>query len=260
MVEPYRAEHRGPVFHFFWPLTRYVIVHVSVLLLGILFYVFNRTTVIGRRHVPRKRNTLLLSNHQTMIDSFLVGTAAYFGPALLKPYLVPWNPAAQENFFKNPFWAWWADNWKCIPVREGRRDIKALHRMIRALKGGTMILFPEGTRSRSGEIRSGRPGAGLVILANFPHVVPVTVDGLYKVLPVGRRLPRLFKRVWLAYGRPIDYSEYVGRPRSKETAQEIVDMVVEVLRVQLAGLRRLQAGEIDREEFHRILNREEENR
>jgi 1-acyl-sn-glycerol-3-phosphate acyltransferase len=259
MGEPYRADYRGPVFHFFWPLTRYLTVHITVLVLGLLFYVLNRATVIGRGNVPRERNTLLLSNHQTMIDSFLVGTAAYFGPATLKPYLIPWNPAAEENFFKNPFWAWWADNWKCIPVKAGRRDSRALHRMIRALKRGTMILFPEGTRSRDGKIRQGRAGAGLVILANHPNVVPVTVDGLYDVLPVGCRLPRLFKRIWLAYGKPIDYSKYVGLPRSKETAQAIVDDVIEVLRHQLEGLRRLQAGEIDRKQFERkYLNREEE--
>lgn len=257
MGEPYRADHRGPVFHFFWPLTRYLMAHVTVLVLGLVFYVLNRATVIGRRNVPRKRNTLLLSNHQSMIDSFLVGTAAYFGPATLKPYLIPWNPAAEENFFRNPFWAWWADNWKCIPVREGRRDNRALHRMIRASKRGTMILFPEGTRSRDGEIRRGRPGAGLVILANHPQVVPVTVDGLHDVLPVGSRFPRFFKRIWLAFGRPIDYSQYIGQPRSKATAQAIVDDVVEVLRFQLEGLRRLQAREIDRKQFERwYLNRE----
>ncbi len=259
MGEPYRADHRGPVFHFFWPLTRYVTTHITVLVLGLVFYVLNRATVIGRRNVPRERNTLLLSNHQTMIDSFLVGTAAYLGPASLKPYLIPWNPAAEENFFKNSFWAWMADNWKCIPVKRGRRDGRALHRMIRAGKRGTMVLFPEGTRSRDGEIKSGKPGAGFVVLANQPKVVPVTVDGLYDVLPVGSTFPRLFKRIWLAFGKPIDYSDYIGRPRSKEAAQEIVDDVTRILRTQLAGLRQLQAGEIDRKTFERILKREEEN-
>ena len=259
MGEPYRADYRGPIFHFFWPFTRYVTVHFTVLLLGLVFYVLNRATVIGRGNVPRKRNTLLLSNHQTMIDGFLVGTAAYLGPSLLRPYLVPWSPAAEENFFKNPFRAWWADNWKCIPIKAGRRDSRALHRMIRALRGGTMILFPEGTRSRDGEIRDGRPGAGFVVLANQPMVVPVTMDGLYDVLPVGATFPRLFKHIWLAFGKPIDYSDYVGRPRSKEAAQEIADDVIGILRKQLAGLRQLQAGEIDRKTFERILNREEEH-
>ena len=121
-----------------------------------------------------------------------------------------------------------------------------------------MVLFPEGTRSRDGEIKNGRPGAGFVVLANQPKVVPVTVDGLYDVLPIGSTFPRLFKRIWLAFGRPIEYSDYIGRPRSKEAAQEIVDDVTRILRTQLAGLRQLQAGEIDRKTFERILKREEE--
>ena len=120
-------------------------------------------------------------------------------------------------------------------------------------------MFPEGTRSRDGEIRDGKAGAGFVVLANQPKVVPVTVDGLYDVLPVGSSFPRLFKHIWLAFGKPIDYSEYIGRPRTREPAREIVDDVIEILRAQLAGLRQLQAGEIDREAFDRILNREEES-
>ncbi|MCK5489442.1 MAG: hypothetical protein KAI98_05620, partial [Gemmatimonadetes bacterium] len=68
-----------------------------------------------------------------------------------------------------------------------------------------------------------------------------------------------FKHIWLAFGKPIDYSEYIGQPRSREAAQEIVDDVIEILRRQLAGLRRLRAGEIDRKAFERILNREEES-
>ena len=259
MGEPYRADQRGRAFHFTWPLTRYLATQITALLLGLVFYVLNRATVIGRGNVPRERNTLLLSNHQTMIDTFLVATAAYLGPTFFRPYLIPWNPAAEENFFKNRFWAWWADNWKCIPVKRGRRDGRALHRMIRAGKHGTMVLFPEGTRSRDGEIRNGKAGAGFVVLANQPKVVPVTVDGLYDVLPVGSRFPRLFKHIWLAFGKPIDYSEYIGQPRSREAAQEIVDDVIEILRRQLAGLRRLRAGEIDRKAFERILNREEES-
>src|SRR3989441_6701928 len=65
-------------------------------------------------------------------DSFLVGLAAFYPQSWLKPQLIPWNPAAAENFYKNPLLAWLADNWKCIWVREGRHDLHALHRMIRS--------------------------------------------------------------------------------------------------------------------------------
>jgi len=132
-----------------------VVTHVTVTLLWLVFFVLNRTTVIGRRNVGEERNTLLLSNHQSMLDSFLVGLAAFYPGSWLKPRLIPWNPAAAENFYKNPLLAWLADNWKCIWVREGRRDLHALHRMIQVLPRGVMTLFPEGTRSRDGAVGPG---------------------------------------------------------------------------------------------------------
>ncbi len=238
MRDGYRADHRGWLFNFFWPLTRYVITHLVVTTLGtLIFFVFNRTKVIGRSHVPRERNTLLLSNHQSMIDSFLLGMCAFYGPSLFKPYLVPWNLAAEENFYANWFVGWWADQCKCIPVRPGRRDLKALNRMVRALSSGTMILFPEGTRTRDGSVGKGRAGAGIVILQNQPVVVPVVIHGMNEVLPIGRVIPKIGKRVYVMFGEPFDYSDYLGRESSKETSEALVDEVMEKLRAQLAELR-----------------------
>ncbi len=136
------APRRGKLFDLLWPVTSYVVTNVTVTLLWLVFFVFNRTVVIGRRNVGEERNTLLLSNHQSMLDSFLVGLGAFYPQSWLKPQLIPWNPAAAENFYKNPLLAWLADNWKCIWVREGRRDLHALHRMMEVLPRGTMTLFP----------------------------------------------------------------------------------------------------------------------
>ncbi len=240
MAEGYRADHRGRLFNLLWPFTRYLVTNLSVFAIGCLFFVLNRTRVIGRERVPREKNTLLLSNHQSMIDSFLVGTCAYYPWSWLKPYLIPWNPAAEENFYSNPVLAWFSDQWKCIPVREGRRDLRALYRMMEALRDGTMTLFPEGTRTRDGSIRAGRPGAGLLILGNHPIVIPVAIDGMSEVLPVGAWWPRAGKEIWVYYGEPVDYSDLLGRERSKETAQELVDRIVERMRRQLEAIRRLR--------------------
>lgn len=240
MGERYRAAHRGWLFNLLWPLTRYLVTNLSVALAGLLFFVLNRTRVIGRGNVPRRPNTLLLSNHQSMIDSFLVGMCAYYPWSWIKPYLIPWNPAAEENFFRHPVLAWFSDQWKCIPVREGRRDLKALHRMMMALREGTMTLFPEGTRTRDGSVRRGRPGAGLLVLGNHPTVIPVAIDGMGELLPVGSAWPRVGREVWVYYGEPFDYSEFLDRERSKETAQELVDRVMEAIRRQHEAIRRLK--------------------
>jgi 1-acyl-sn-glycerol-3-phosphate acyltransferase len=236
-----QAPRRGRLFRLLWPVTSYLVTNITVTLFGVLLFIFNRTTILGRDNVGEQPNTLLLSNHQSMLDSFLVGMGAFFPQSWLKPRLIPWNPAAAENFYRTPILAWLADNWKCIWVREGRRDLHALHRMTEVLPEGVMTLFPEGTRTRDGSVGDGRPGPGLLILATRPRVIPVAIDGMCDVLPIGCRVPRLGKRVYVSYGKPIDYSEFLTLPRTRETAQALMDRVMEAIRVQHAELRLIRS-------------------
>ena len=174
-----------------------------------------------------------------MIDSFLVGIGVYFPQSLWKPYLIPWNPAAEENFFKNPILAWFSENWKCIPVRRGQRDFHAIHRMSQVLPSGVMTLFPEGTRSRDGSVGEGRPGVGLVALATRPTVVPVAIEGMNRALPIGKYVPRIFQRIYISYGKPMDCTEYYEMARTKETTQLLVDRAMNLIRTQHAALQDL---------------------
>jgi len=109
-----------------------------------------------------------------------------------------------------------------------------------------MTLFPEGTRSRDGAVGPGRPGTGLLILATRPQVIPVAIDGMQAVLPIGRYLPRLFKRISVSYGPPVDYAEFLAMPRTRETAQALIDRVMEAMQVQHAELRRRRTEGGDR--------------
>jgi 1-acyl-sn-glycerol-3-phosphate acyltransferase len=233
-----QAPRRGRLFKLLWPIWSYVVPNVVVFVLGVWFRVFNRTTIIGRENVGYDRNILLLSNHQTMIDSFLVGMMCFFPQSLLKPYLVPWNPAAVENYYKNAALAWFSDVHKCIPINEGRRDLKALRRMIKVFPKGVMTLFPEGTRMRGAEVGPGRMGAGMIIMSARPKVIPVAIDGMEQVLPIGSYIPRMFKHIYVSYGRPFDYSEFLDRPRNKETFQDLVDQLIKQIRLQHKELRR----------------------
>lgn len=233
-----KRTERTAIGRLLWGVTAWLVTNVTVTVLAVFFFVLNRTTVTGRRHAVVGRNVLLVANHQSMIDSFVIGLAAYYPKAWWKPYLLPWNPAAVENFFKNPVLAWLADRWRCIPVRPGRRDLHALHQMIQVLPRGVMIVFPEGTRTRDGAVHRGRPGAGLVILATHPTVIPVAIDGMQKVLPIGSYVPRLFKRVRVSFGEPVDCSDFFDRPRTKETAQEVVDRVMQRVEAQHLELRK----------------------
>jgi len=145
---------------------------------------------------------------------------------------LPWNPAAGENFYRTPILAWLADNWKCIWVQPGRRDLHALHRMIQVLPHGVMTLFPEGTRTRDGSVGPGQAGTGLLILATRARVIPVAIEGMREVLPIGSSVPRVFKRIRVTYGPPVDYAEFLAQPRTRETAQALIDRVMAAIRTQ----------------------------
>jgi 1-acyl-sn-glycerol-3-phosphate acyltransferase len=105
-----------------WHINSYFVTNFTVTLAWIFFHFFNRTTVIGRKNVGDDPNTLLLSNHQSMIDSMPLGIGAFFPKSWVRPYLVPWHLAARENFFKNRLIAWWSSHTRCIPVKPGRRE------------------------------------------------------------------------------------------------------------------------------------------
>jgi len=230
----------GRLSNILWHVASYFVSNISATISWIFFRVLNRTTYIGRQHVGREPNTLLLSNHQSMIDSMPIAIAAFYPKSWLRPFLVPWHPAARENFFKNKLIAWYSSHTRCIPVKPGRRDVHALHKMTDVLPKGAIILFPEGTRSRTGNVEDGRPGAGLVALATKPRIIPVAIDGMQDVLPIGQTFPRIGKRVFIKFGPPLDYSEFYERPRTRETAQALVDKVMEAIRDQHAEIRRLR--------------------
>jgi 1-acyl-sn-glycerol-3-phosphate acyltransferase len=225
-----------------WPITSYVVTTVTATLLWVLFFLLNRTVVRGREHVGDRANTLLLANHQSMIDSFLIGGAAYYPEAFIKPHLLPWNPAAVENFFRGWLLGWLAYNWRCIPVREGRRDPRAIRRLVEVLKRGVGILYPEGTRTRDGSVGTGRPGAGVVALTTGARVIPVAIDGMRDVLPIGRTIPRIGKRIHVVFGPPIEWPAMPTDSPSREEAQALVDRAMAWIREQVAAIRREEAA------------------
>lgn len=224
-----------------WHTASWILTNITVTLYWLFARLFNRVIVVGRENIGREPNTLLIANHQSMIDSFLVGTEAFYPRSMFRPYLIPWHPAAVENFFKNPVLAWLSSHWRCIPVRPGRRDPRALHRMTHVLPKGVMCMFAEGTRTRDGTIGRGKPGAGLVILATRPRVIPAAIEGMADLLPIGKTIPRIGKTLYVKYGEPVDYSEFLDLPRTRETAQAIVDKVMERVKVLHAELLELKA-------------------
>jgi hypothetical protein len=64
------------------------------------------------------------------------------------------------------------------------------------------------------------------------------------VLPIGRHLPRICKRVAVSFGSPVDYTDLLAMPRTRETAQAVIDRVMAAIRVQQAELQRRRRRDV----------------
>jgi len=207
----------------------YVMINVTSAVALILFRVLNRTKIYGRWNIGVSKNTLLCSNHRTMIDSYLVGHLSTWPFGWILPRVLLYHPAAKENFFRNRIIGWFSWRWRCIPVRRGVKDFDALRVMTETLPKGQMCIFPEGTRSRTGELKEGRPGTGKLIHDTRCKVVPIYHSGMENLLPVGTVWPRIFRRLEVNIGKPIDMSDLNARPSSKETSVIVIERVMKAI-------------------------------
>lgn len=201
------------------------LIHFTALcLLDLLFRVFNRIEVFGREHIPSRgeRGVLILSNHISALDPFLIGITA-----MPRFSSVWWRAAAKEELFTGWFSRAVMYIIGAFPVRRGRRDLESMGRMVAALKTDVLVVFPEGTWSTTGRILPGRSGVGKVIYDARPAtILPVAVKGTDKILPRDAWIPRIGRRAKIVYGPPVDLRRFYDHPDSVETAHRIVDAVM----------------------------------
>ena len=166
--------------------------------------------VIGKENFPTDGGVLLCSNHISNLDPPTVGIAAprqvYF--------------MAKEELFSAPVIGKILPHINAFPVKRGMSDREALRKGLGVLKEGKVLgLFPEGTRSETGELGKGLAGAGFFALRSKAQIVPCAVIGPYKP----------FKRLKVVIGKPIDFDVYRKNKVSAEEATDIIMNEIEQL-------------------------------
>ncbi|MCQ6273861.1 1-acyl-sn-glycerol-3-phosphate acyltransferase [Bacillus sp. V3B] len=160
--------------------------------------------VIGRENVPSEGGVLLCANHIHNFDPEVVGITA---PR-------PIHFMAKEELFSVPILGKILPHINAFPVKRGMSDRGALRKGLAVLKEEKVLgLFPEGTRSKTGEIGEGLAGAGFFALRSKAHVVPCAIIGPYKP----------FKRLKVVYGKPINMEEY---RKNKATPEETTELIM----------------------------------
>lgn len=178
----------------------YPLVAMTVALSGVLFGTLNRTIRYGRR--PRLRQKLLIvSNHQSLIDSFLVGWALGTPTMFFRPSLIPYHLADARNFMSHPVLKHVYRALRVIPVDRNaageRSDHGALLTAVRVLEaGGVVHAFIEGTRSVNGDLQPPKKQVGALALLSGAAVRLVHIDGMHAVQPY-RKAPGDGPPTWI---------------------------------------------------------------
>lgn len=168
-------------------------------LFGGLFGWFMRgPRVTGAEHLAELREPAILTpTHASHLDVSALRLA--LGPSHRRRLA----PAAAADYFSRSHVRWFFAAWLgSFPfVRAASADSIAAAEALLA-KGWSVIVFPEGTRSRSGELGAFRPGVGLIAKRSGRQVLPVRILGTWDVLPPGARRPRR-GHVEVRFGRPL---------------------------------------------------------
>lgn len=155
------------------------------------FLVYFRLERIGAEHLPRGGPLILAANHRSFLDPFVIG-------ALTRR---PVYYVAKRELFARRRQAWLLNRLGAFPIDRGAgdEDAMATARAILA-RGDCVVIFPEGTRTRSGPLGSPHRGVGRLALQTGAQVVPVAVIGTEDVRRGLRIRPR---KVRIRCGAPL---------------------------------------------------------
>ena len=166
-----------------------------------LLHILWRIEVVGKENIPRGRAHVITSNHLSDLDPVYILEAVFSW----KRYTI----LAKQELFKNPLIGWFLSCMGAVPIDRGKGDMGTVNKVTAECKNGTPILiFPEGTRSKTGELLTLKSGAFLIAGNADADMVPCRI-----IYEPGRM--KVFCRVRVCFGAPIPAEElYLGETKS----------------------------------------------
>jgi 1-acyl-sn-glycerol-3-phosphate acyltransferase len=182
----------------------------------------------GLEQVPRTGGLIVASNHISFWDPPLVGAALPREAHYL----------AKEELFSNPVVGRLIGSLNAIPIRRGMVDLQGLTRAIETLRRGeALILFPEGSRMRDGQLHPARPGVSIMAHAAGVPIVPCYISGSDRPR---RWLPRRTRvRIW--FGPARRWQDLAGQQSDLPPSREFHRRVGDAVMREIAALRDAQS-------------------
>lgn len=179
-------------------------------LVSFAFHIKFKITVVGRENIPdAKGGYIIASNHVSNYDPPMVGIV-FSGKYTFM--------AKEELFHVNPIFTWLITKLGAFPVKRGSKDSSAIDNALASLdRGRIFVIFPEGTRSKDGELGKPKSGVSLIAAKARVPVVPVFVK-------YGRK--RFRRRVLISVGEPISEDNFDIDLNEKRQIRTVSDKIM----------------------------------
>lgn len=176
---------------------------------GLLKILRIKIEVIKEKELP-KGNYVFMSNHQSQLDIPVL-------EKVLESYNIRF--LAKKSLFKIPFFGWGITALGYVPVEreDPKEGFKSILVCIEKLKEGvSLVIFPEGTRSKDGNLLPFKLGGFIIPLKSKKEVVPVAIWGTKDILPKGSFWLRNFnKKIKVYIGEPIHTDVFHTKDKEK---------------------------------------------
>lgn len=180
----------------------------------------------GRENIPKGETVIYASNHRSYADPPLVGCGSRGKLCFM----------AKEELFEKKLFAWLITSLGAFPVARGKGDTGVIDTAVEKLNNGrSMMIFPEGTRSKDGKVGRGHTGAALISARADKRIIPVGV--VY-----GEKL-KFRTKLTVKYGAPIDPKDYVDSAEEPNPRQ-----LVKLKNRYMADIKALVEGAPEAEE------------
>lgn len=194
--------------------------------------------VRGIENVPREGNFILVANHQSHLDHIatayicvprrfhMIGQVDRYNTGLVRVFrdliyfiagVIPLDRKSEES------------------------KKKAIEEAIKILKmGDILIIYPEGTRSRTGQIQEGRSGAAKIFLKTGIPILPVGIKNAFELLPPGKKVPKVKRSIEVNIGKPLYFEEEFKKVKnlneSSEEYREIIQKITKKIMEEIISL------------------------
>jgi len=178
---------------------------------------------LGRNNCPKKGPVLLVCNHQSYFDPLLCGL-------LLNREC---DFMAKTELFKNPLFGRFLRSVNTFPVDQEKIDVASIRNTINRLKQNrVVVVFPEGQRTMNGKLQSLKSGFELIARKSRATILPVVIDGAFKVWPYNKKYPNIQLPIRVMCGHPIPYDQL-----RKLSRNDIVDEISKQFRNMMTDLK-----------------------